>query len=160
MNILHNKTSPRVYEDLELLEMILRYYEKYDRNRNATPAYKITKGLYGIGMQAVRIAQSPPPFVYSNMNALPQASFQNGIATSLPTRAVPPDSNNGLDGMHIAASFTPPINNMAWTNNGMDHTFVEPEWMLPMGFQPEYWQDSWANVFQDPDMSDLSLQGL
>jgi hypothetical protein len=162
MNILHNKQSPRVYEDLELLEKIVKYYEKYDANRANTPAYQITKALYRIASRAVKIAQGQPQgqgqitarqipitprFENSNGNSFPVGpgpSAASGIPAPLQQRQIP------LPSM---------MDNMAWSNNGMDHmTFLDPEWMMPMGFQPEYWQDPWANVFQDPHMSNLSLQ--
>jgi hypothetical protein len=160
MNILHNKTSPRVYEDLELLEKILSFYEKYDANRANTPAYQITKALHHIASRAVKIAQDQTQ-THASQNILQPTGFQNGATTSLPVQPGPSHPIK-LEPAPIQGQISLPttMDNMAWTNNnGMDNmTFVDPEWMMPMGFQPEYWQDPWANVFQDLDMSDLSLQ--
>ena len=158
MNILHNKASPRVYDDLELLEKILKFYEKYDANRANTMSYQVTKALYHIASRAVRIAQGQAR-VPADQSTLPPAGFQNSAATSLP-KLEPFYPRNGPAPIQGQISLPTTMDNMAWSNNtGMDHmTFLDPEWMMPIGFQPEYWQDPWANVFQDPDMSDLSLQ--
>jgi len=162
MNILHNKTSARVYEDLELLEKIVKFFEKYDENRANTPAYQITKALYRIASRAVKIAQSQPQgqaqVTARHIPITPR--FQNGTGISLPVGTDHPASSGvSVPFQQRQIPLPSMMDNMAWSNNGVDHmTFLDPEWMMPMGFQPEYWQDPWANVFQDPEMSDLSLQ--
>jgi hypothetical protein len=163
MNILHNKTSPRVYEDLELLEKIVKFYEKYDANRANTPAYQITKALYRIASRAVKIAQGQPQGqAQVNIRQIPVTPrFQNGNGNGVSFPAGPgPSVSSGVSAPLQQRQIPLPsmMDNMAWSNNGVDHmTFLDPEWMMPMGFQPEYWQDPWANVFQDHDISDLSL---
>ena len=159
MNILHNKASPRVYEDLELLEMILKFYEKYDSNRANTTSYQITRALYHIASRAVRIAQGQA-HVPADQNTLPpSAGFQDVAAPPLPK---PPAAYSTSVAALIQEQIRVPpnVDQLPWpTNNGLENmTYLNREWIMPMGFQPEYWQDPWANVFQDPDMSDLSLQ--
>ncbi|TVY73441.1 Fusaridione A cluster transcription factor fsdR [Lachnellula suecica] len=155
MNILHNKSSPRVYEDLALLEKILKFYEKHDANRGSTPAYQITKALYRIASRASRIAQSNTQ-THVDRHIVPGAGFQPDTTVSLPG---PSHSSDLSDPPQDHMGLPPAMDNMAWAGNGMDHmTSLDPGWMMPMGFQAEYWQDPWANVFQDPDLSDLSLQ--
>ncbi|TVY27994.1 Fusaridione A cluster transcription factor [Lachnellula hyalina] len=159
MNILHNKASPRVYEDLELLEMILKFYEKYDSNRANTTSYQITRALYHIASRAVRIAQGQAQ-VPADQNTLPpSAGFQDVAAPPLPK---PPAAYSTSVAAPIQEQIRVPpnVDQLPWpTNNGLENmTYLNREWIMPMGFQPEYWQDPWANVFQDPDMSDLSLQ--
>jgi hypothetical protein len=143
MNILHNKTGSRVYDDLELLAKILKFYEKYDENRANTPAYKITKGLYKIATRAVKAAMAGPLNDTTSLPSQPEPSGPLGTVPELDTNSLPMAgmdyATNGLDNMNFLDS-------------------VDSEWMMPMGFQPQYWQDPWANVFQDNDMSDLSLQ--
>ncbi|TVY46242.1 Fusaridione A cluster transcription factor [Lachnellula occidentalis] len=159
MNILHNKASPRVYDDLELLEMILKFYEKYDGNRASTMPYQVTRALYHIASRAVKIAQGPAQ-VPADQNTLPSsAGFQDMAATSIPDPQ--PGYSTSIPAPIQGQKPLPTIMDpMDWPNNSYmeNMTFLDREWMMPMGFQPEYWQDPWANVFHDPDMSDLSLQ--
>ncbi|TVY36767.1 Fusaridione A cluster transcription factor [Lachnellula subtilissima] len=158
MNILHNKESPRVYEALDLLEMILKFYERYDSNRANTMSYQITRGLHHIASRAVRIAQGQAQ--PADQNTLPpSAGFQNVAAPPLPK---PTAGYSASVPAPVQEQIRVPTNvdQLPWpTDNGLENmTYLNREWIMPMGFQPEYWQDPWANVFQDPDMSDLSLQ--
>ncbi|TVY16315.1 Fusaridione A cluster transcription factor fsdR [Lachnellula arida] len=157
--ILHNKTSPRVYDDLELLEMILRFYEKYNANHANETSYQVTRALYHIASRAVRIAQGRAQVPADQITLPPSTGFPNVAATSLP-KPQPNYSMSVPAPLQGQIPLPTTVDHLSWPdNNGVENmTLLDREWMMPIGFQPEYWQDPWANVFQDPDMSDLSLQ--
>ncbi|KAF4632083.1 hypothetical protein G7Y89_g6046 [Cudoniella acicularis] len=149
MNILQNKGSPRVLKDLKMLEKIVSFYEAYDPDRETSAAYQITKVLYIIASKAVSKAQGKS-IEFTELLQAPvtgSSSLVSDEYTSNPGTAI------------IDQGYFPPMNSFNnGMNNGMNNVpFLESEWMMPLGFQPEYWQDPWANVFQDPDISDLKL---
>jgi hypothetical protein len=54
----------------------------------------------------------------------------------------------------------PPAQDMDWLNGASgNRPFLNDEWMMPLGFQPEYWQDPWTADAWGPDIFDLSMSG-
>ncbi|KAH8669620.1 hypothetical protein BGZ60DRAFT_528097 [Tricladium varicosporioides] len=150
MNILQNKSSPRILKDLAMLEKIVSFYECYDPDRDSSSAYKMTKLLYVVASNAVNKAQGK---VITNGE-----SSQPGQAISTPNGFASLDAAVAVNQSMFAPQTAATTEANSFSNGMTGMPFLESEWMMPLGFQPEYWQDPWANVFQDqPDMSDLSL---
>ncbi|WYZ41778.1 hypothetical protein EsH8_V_000673 [Colletotrichum jinshuiense] len=57
VNILENKSSVQSVRDLELIAMVLSFFERYDANHQSVASYHIIRALYGVASSAV--AQSP-----------------------------------------------------------------------------------------------------
>ncbi|CAG8972156.1 hypothetical protein HYALB_00009704 [Hymenoscyphus albidus] len=156
MNILQNKSSPKVFEDLKLLQRLVEYYENYDAERDSSVAYKMTKAMYTVASRAIVMTQNAAPSIDEQLSGL-------GLHNSPPCNPLPELSLDALVEPATASNGFP-ANNINYPNGGAGVTgngfssmpFLESEWMMPLGFQPEYWQDPWANVFQDPDLSDLA----
>ena len=54
----------------------------------------------------------------------------------------------------------PLAQDMDWLNGASgNRPFLNDEWMRPLGFQSEYWQDPWTSDAWGPDISDLSMSG-
>ncbi|RDL31155.1 uncharacterized protein BP5553_09944 [Venustampulla echinocandica] len=151
MNILQNKTSPQVVKDLKLLQRIVEFYEKSDPNRSSSTAYQVTKSMYIVASRAVNKSQGE--VLTSSQEKYPAAS--GTISSSLNDYAI--NSSARFQPQHPAPSIR---EDMGAFNGGLGALpYLESEWMMPLGFQPEYWQDPWANVFQEqPGMQGLSLQ--
>lgn len=158
MNILQNKSSPKVVEDLKLLQRIVEFYEFYDKECNKSVAYKITKSMHTVASKAVQMAQDKGtvPSIGEQLSGLEinNSRSSSGAFSQYPFDAVV----EGTNGFHINnINHSNGIPGVAGANNGFNSMpFLESEWMMPLGFQPEYWQDPWANVFQDPDVHDMA----
>jgi hypothetical protein len=147
MNILQNKSNPRVVKDLKLLEKIVIFYEKYDPERDSNPSYQITKTMLLVATRAVRKSQGEK--VTSSIDE----KF-----SSLDIKDVPMENATYMPNSMPQSGFPAMPDNASGLNNDFSSMpFIEPEWMMPLGFQREYWQDPWANVFQDPDTYDMPL---
>ncbi|EPE27670.1 Zn2/Cys6 DNA-binding protein [Glarea lozoyensis ATCC 20868] len=147
MNILQNKTNPRVIKDLKLLEKIVTFYQKYDPERDSNPSYQLTKTMLLVATRAVRNAQG------DQVTASIGQQFSN-----LDIKDTPMENPEIVPVTMTQSGFPPMPANGSGLNNGFyNMPFIESEWMMPLGFQREYWQDPWANVFQDPETYDMGL---
>lgn len=157
MNILQNKSSPKVVEDLKLLQRIVEFYEFYDKDRNESVAYKITKSMHTVASKAVQMAQNKAtvPSIGEQLLGLEINNSSRSSSNAFqqyPFNAVVEATN----GFHVNINHANGVPGVAGADNGFNSMpFLESEWMMPLGFQPEYWQDPWANVFQDPDVQDM-----
>lgn len=161
MNILQNKSSPKVMEDLKMLQRIVEFYESYDADCNESVAYKITKSMHTVASKAVQMAQNEPtvPSIGEQLSGLGINNSSRSSSDAFPR--YPFDAVEATNGFHDNninhSNGVPGVPGVAGVDNGFNSMpFLDSEWMMPLGFQPEYWQDPWANVFQDPDLSDLA----
>lgn len=145
INILQNKTTIRAQGDLKLLERIVRFFEKHDPNFSTAPAYHISRLMYETALHAIKTASAAS--ITSNLlNA-----SANGVATN-PVNMFESSTSSG-PALHLAQD-------MDWLNGASgDPPFLNDEWMMPLGFQPEYWQDPWTADAWGPDISELSMSG-
>jgi hypothetical protein len=147
INILQNKNNPRVVKDLKLLEKIVIFYEKYDPERDSNPSYQITKVMLLVATRAVRKSQG------DKVTASIGQQF-----SGLDIKDAPMETSAHAPISVTQSGFSPMSENGPGLNNGFyNMPFIESEWMMPLGFQREHWQDPWANVFQDPDAYDMGL---
>jgi hypothetical protein len=146
INILQNKTTTRALGDLKLLERIVRFFEKHDPNFNMAPAYHISRLMYHTALHAIQTASAAPNLSNSTTARL------NGGATNPSLIFEPSFSDDPTQ---------PQAQDMSWLNGTSgDQPFLGgDEWMMPLGFQPEYWQDPWIADAWGLDISDLSVSG-
>lgn len=53
INIIENRISPMVGQDIELIKLVLSFYERYDVNHKNVPSYYIAKALYDVALSVV-----------------------------------------------------------------------------------------------------------
>jgi hypothetical protein len=145
INILQNKTTTRAQGDLKLLERRVRFFEKHDPNFSTAPAYHISRLMYQTALHAIQTASAAP-----NMSNSTNAGVNGG------------DSNpvNAFGSSFSNDPTLPLAQDMDWLNGASgNRPFLNDEWMRPLGFQSEYWQDPWTSDAWGPDISDLSMSG-
>jgi hypothetical protein len=145
INILQNKTTIRAQGDLKLLERIVRFFEKHDPNFSTAPAYHISRLMYETALHAIQTASAAS--IMSNL-----ANAIANVADTNPINMFESGSSKDLT--------LPLAQDMDWLNDASgNRPFLNDEWMMPLGFQPEYWQDPWTADAWGPDISDLSMSG-
>jgi hypothetical protein len=102
--------------------------------------------MYQTALHAIQTASSAP-----NMSTSANASV-NGADTNLVMNTFEASSSNAPTQLFGQ--------DMDWLNSASgNRPFLNDEWMMPLGFQPEYWQDPWTADAWGPDISDLSMSG-
>jgi hypothetical protein len=144
MNILQNKSNPRVVKDLKLIEKIVVFYEKYDPERDCNPSYQISKVMLVVATRAVRKAQG------EEVTASIGQQF-----SGLDIKDISMENSTNAPVSITQSEFPAMAGNAGLNNDFYSMPFIESEWMMPLGFQREYWQDPWANVFEDPGSYDM-----
>ncbi|KAE9569698.1 hypothetical protein CGMCC3_g14192 [Colletotrichum fructicola] len=75
INIIENKTSATAAQDIELIKLVLSFYERYDVNHQKIASYHIIKALYEV---AVSVVVDPPNAVQE-----PLGTALNGLSLTI-----------------------------------------------------------------------------
>ncbi|KAL1858277.1 hypothetical protein Daus18300_010023 [Diaporthe australafricana] len=59
INIIENKTSPVAGQDIELIKLVLSFYERYDVNHKNIASYYIIKALYEVALSVIQDPLGP-----------------------------------------------------------------------------------------------------
>lgn len=59
INIIENKTSAVAGQDIELIKLVLSFYERYDVNHQNIASYYIIKALYEVAVSVILDPQNP-----------------------------------------------------------------------------------------------------
>ncbi|GKT49090.1 fusaridione A cluster transcription factor fsdR [Colletotrichum spaethianum] len=100
VNILENKTSAQSLQDLELIKMVLKFFEGYDMNHQRVASYHIIKALYEVASSVVGGAR-PGLTDAATLPELPRSSVgmsvggSSDLVDSMPTLSM---SDIDLDG--------------------------------------------------------------
>ncbi|KAG9237080.1 hypothetical protein BJ875DRAFT_438746 [Amylocarpus encephaloides] len=145
MNILQNKASDKINKDLRLLEKLLQFYENHDPDMHTSISHQVTRIMFTVATRAVQKARNDVPVLSPEL-------LMTGLAVNPEDNGFQPNMQNIL--LHPQHGFPSPQNDGSLSSGDLNNMgFMGSEWMMPLGFQPEYWHDPWANIFQEPDVS-------
>lgn len=90
INIVENKTSAVAGQDIELIKLVISFYERYDVNHPRIASYYIIKALYEVAMSVImdtrNTPQEPLGTAFGDLNLTMERP--NGITEYLPVLPV------------------------------------------------------------------------
>ncbi|WAO97291.1 Fungal specific transcription factor [Fusarium falciforme] len=144
ISILQNKTTQRAFQDLQLINNIVSFFERYDPNHQSVFSYYIIKALATIASRALQNGVELP---LDCLNPCSTGMAQTVVAAS--TAVTSNDTNSlavpipsPLRGESLASAEQEQMNleDLSFTNDGGWFTGLL-DWNIPLDYQPEVWQD-------------------